>query len=104
MDWLVTKSGGFMWEPWGVLATLIGVLVLFATERFRVDVAALLGVAVLMLTGILTPEEAFAGLGSPTIVMLGAVFIVGGAMQESGVLDLVGGRLVRLLPGASSGW
>ncbi len=98
MDWLVTKSGGWMWEPWAVLATLVGVLFLFATERFRVDVAALLGVAVLMLTGILAPEEAFAGLGSPTIVMLGAVFIVGGAMQESGVLDLVGGRLVRLLP------
>ncbi|MGE4179379.1 MAG: SLC13 family permease [Limisphaerales bacterium] len=89
---------GWNWEPWAVLTMLGAMLYLFASERFRVDVIALLGVTLLMLTGILEPEEAFAGLGSPTIVMLGAVFIVGGAMQESGVLDLVGGRLVRILP------
>ncbi|MBL9129510.1 MAG: SLC13 family permease, partial [Verrucomicrobiales bacterium] len=68
------------------------------TERFRVDVVGMIGLLVLMMAGILSPEEAFAGLGSPTIVMLGAVFVVGGAMVESGVLDLVGGKLVKLLP------
>lgn len=98
MQWFVSNSGEVLWEPWAVLGTLGVVMYLFATERFRVDVVALLGVVVLMLTGILGSEEAFAGLGSPTIVMLGAVFIVGGAMQESGVLDLVGGWIVRVLP------
>lgn len=98
MQWIVSNTGMLLWQPWAVLALLGALLYLFATERFRVDVLALLGVTVLMLSGILSPEQAFAGFGSPTIVMLGAVFIVGGAMQESGVLDLVGGRLVRLLP------
>lgn len=94
----MSQNGAVSWQPWLVLGTLAGLMYLFATERFRVDVVALLGLVALMLTGILSPEEAFAGLGSPTIVMLGAIFVVGGAMQESGVLDLVGGKLVSLLP------
>jgi di/tricarboxylate transporter len=86
------------WQAWAVLGLLVAVVALFASERLRVDIIALLGVGALIVLGILRPEQAYAGFGSPTIIMLGAVFMIGGAMQETGVLDLVGTRLVRWLP------
>jgi di/tricarboxylate transporter len=86
------------WQAWAVLGLLTLVVVLFATEKLRVDVVALLGVTALMLLGILTPEQAFAGFGNPTLVMLAAVFLIGGALQETGILDLIGSRLVQYLP------
>src|SRR5690554_5390269 len=86
------------WQAWTVLGLLTLMVVLFATEKLRVDVVALVGLTALMLLGILTPEQAFAGFGNPTIVMLAAVFLIGGALQETGMLDLIGSRLVQYLP------
>lgn len=44
------------------------------------DLAALLSLLALSLTGILTPAEAFAGFGDPTGIMIAGLFVVGGAM------------------------
>ncbi len=87
-----------VWHPWAVLALLAVVIILFATEKLRIDFIALLGVAALIGLGVLTPEQAFAGFGNITIVVLASVFIIGAALQETGVLDLVGTHLVRWLP------
>ena len=66
-----------------------------------------------MAAGILTPMEAFAGFGSDFIIMLAAIFVISGALQQTGVLDLVGSRLLlkiaQLRPAALltrdvSGW
>ncbi len=86
------------WQAWAVIGLLLLMVVLFATERFRVDVVGLLGVSALMLLRILTPDKAFAGFGSSTIVMLGSVFLIGGALQETGVLEWIGSRAVGYLP------
>jgi di/tricarboxylate transporter len=91
------------WQAWLVIGLLILVVVLFARETLRFDLVGVLGLALLMIFGVLTPEQAFAGFGSPIIVMLGAVFIIGGALQETAVLDLIGERLVRVLP-RGEGW
>ncbi len=86
------------WQAWAVLGLLAGMVGLFATERIRVDVVALLGLVSLVFLGILSADEAFAGFGSETLVMLGAVFLIGAAFQEAGVLDALGSRIIRLLP------
>jgi di/tricarboxylate transporter len=51
---------------------------------------------VLILSGVLTPSEAFAGFSSDFIIILASIFVVSGAMQETGVLDRIGSVLVRL--------
>jgi di/tricarboxylate transporter len=71
-------------EPWVVLVVLAALVALFATEKLRVDIVALLGLAALMVSGILAPKRLLPGSAAPTIVMLGAVFVIGGALQESG--------------------
>ena len=60
-----------------VFGILGGAIVLFALGRPRVDVVAILVVLALILSGVLTPREAFAGFGDPVVVLIAAIFIVG---------------------------
>ena len=78
----------------GFLFALLAVMVyLFLTEKLPVDLTAFLGLAVLIFTGYLTPAEAFTGFSSPAVITMLSVFIVGAALLETGVADIIGGRI-----------
>lgn len=78
-----------------LLLILIAALVLFALERFPVDVTALSVVIVLIFTGLLTPEEAFAGFGSSTVMLIFGLLIQTEALSRTGVVDYAGRLLFR---------
>lgn len=76
---------------------LLGVtIVLFSLERLPVDIVTLLAICVLVIAGILTPEDAFKGFGSETLIILGSVFILGGALQQTGLLERIANSILRL--------
>lgn len=77
-------------EPWIVIGLLIGAIILFATEKLSVDVVTLLLLVALVMTGILTIDEAFEGFSSGIVVMLASIFVIGAAMRDTGVLDGLG--------------
>lgn len=79
-----------------VLLLFVLALVLFISEKISVDVVTLILLALLMLTGILTPAQAFSGFASDVIVILGSISIVCAALQSSGVLDFLVAALLRL--------
>ena len=79
-----------------VLAILLLALVLFVTERLRVDVVALVVLVSLVLTGLVTPEKALSGFSNPAVVTVWAVFILSGGLTRTGVANLVGRYLLRL--------
>ena len=68
----------------------------FATGRLRSDVVALCALLLLLLTGILTPEEALAGFSNPIVIMMIGLFVVGGAIFRTGLAAKIGGSLMRL--------
>lgn len=79
-----------------VLGLLVVAILLFSSEKFTVDVVTLGLLVVLMATRILTPAEAFAGFGSDFIVILGSIFVISASLQQTGILDLVGSRLLKI--------
>lgn len=79
-----------------VLGILIIAVGLFISDRLRVDLVALLVLLSLILTGLLTPEAAFAGFASPAVITVWAVFIISGAMFQSGVADMLARQMLRL--------
>jgi di/tricarboxylate transporter len=79
-----------------VLGILAGAVVLFVSEKLRVDVVAMIVLATLGLTGLVTPEEAFSGFSSPAVITVWAVFIVSGGLTRSGVADLIARQVIRL--------
>jgi len=71
-------------------------VVLFVTERLRIDLVALLVLGSLALTGLVTPTEALSGFSNPAVVTVWAVFILSGGLSRTGVANLVGRQVMRL--------
>jgi len=92
----------FTFEMGLVLGLLLLAVVLFSLESISVDVVTLSMLVVLVTAGILTPGEAFAGFSDDIIIILASIFIIGGALQETGVLDEIGGRLASLAKGSEN--
>jgi di/tricarboxylate transporter len=79
-----------------VLVILGGAVILFVTERLRVDLVALLVLASLALTGLVTPAQALSGFSSAAVVTVWAMFILSGGLTQSGVAGLIGQQILRL--------
>ena len=88
-----------------VFGVLIVAIALFAWGRIRVDIVAILVVLALMLSNVLTPDEALAGFGNPVVILIVAIFIVGEGLVNTGVayrlgeavMGLGGGNETRLI-------
>ena len=69
------------------LAVLILAVVLFISGALAPELTGLLSVGLLMATGVLNPQEALAGFGSPALITLLGLFPVSAALFKSGALD-----------------
>jgi di/tricarboxylate transporter len=77
-----------------VLFLLVAAIVLFATEVLSVDIITLILLIILIVSGVLSPDQAFAGFGSDFIIITASMFVISGAMRDSGVLELIGDNFV----------
>ena len=69
------------------LIVLILAVVLFISGILAPELTGLLSVALLMSTGVLPPQKALAGFGSPALITLMGLFAVSAALFKSGALD-----------------
>jgi len=76
---------------------LIGLaVVLFVNKRVSFDVASLIIMASLMLTGILTPAEGLSGFSNSATITIACMFILSEGLAQTGALDQVGDLFLRL--------
>ncbi len=80
-------------ELWLTLAILLSMLVLFISNRLRLDLVALMGLLALTLTGLITTNEALAGFSDSVVLMIAALFVVGAGLFQTGVADALGRRV-----------
>src|SRR6185437_14288619 len=83
------------WNIVIVLTLRVSTVRLIALGLFTVDVITLIMLLILVATKVLSPADAFSGFSEEIIVMLASIFVIGGALQETGVLDAVIGKLTR---------
>ena len=81
------------------LIILIITVAMFIWGRVRADIVALTALAALLVFGILTPTEALAGFSSPIVIMMIGLFVVGGAIMQTGLAKLTGNKLMALSHG-----
>jgi len=79
-----------------VLTLLVIAIILFATEKVSVDIVTLIMLIVLCATRIVSPEEAYAGFSSDFIVILASIFVLTAALEETGILEFMISRLVKI--------
>ena len=68
---------------------IIIALVLFVTEFFPIDVTALVVLGLLLIFGLVTPDESLSGFSNPAVITIGCLFIMSYALQKSHVLEYV---------------
>jgi di/tricarboxylate transporter len=86
-------------EILAVLSVLAVAVILFVTERLRVDVVALLMLVTLALTGLVTPKQALSGFSNPAVITVIFVFILSAGLARSGIASLLGRQVLRLAAG-----
>lgn len=83
-------------HAWITLATLLGATVLLLGGWIPMAATALLVPVVLAATGTVTPEEALAGFGNHAAISIGATFVLGAGLKESGLATLLARGLERI--------
>jgi di/tricarboxylate transporter len=84
----------------GFLFAVLAVMVyLFLTERLPIDLTAFLGLVVILFAGFIEPSEAFTGFSSTAVITMLSIFILSGALDQTGLADIVG-RRVHAMVGA----
>ena len=94
-----------------VFGLLAATIILFVSDRLRLDLVAMLALLALLLLGLLTPAEALAGFADPIVLIIAGLFVVGGGLFHSGVADAAGPgladdyrRVVEFNPGHRRVW
>jgi len=78
------------------LSILIIAIILFISERLSIDLVALLVLCALVLTDMVTADEALAGFSSPAVVTVWAVFILSAGLANTGVAGWLGQQVMRM--------
>lgn len=79
-----------------VFILLGAAILLFVFDLLRVDLVGMLMMVLLPLTGVISPEEALAGLSSNAVVSIIAVMILGAALNKTGVMNEVAAQIIRV--------
>lgn len=85
------------------LTILAITIILFVNGRIRADIVALCALAAMLLLGILTPEEALAGFSSTVVIMMVGLFVVGGAILQTGLAKAASQKIMKLAAGSDIG-
>jgi len=79
-----------------VLGLVFVAVILFATEKLPVDLVALIIMATLLGTGIISLEEGLSGFSNPATVTIGAMFVLSAGLFKTGAVNSVGVLLTQL--------
>jgi len=78
------------------IATLLLVAAGFVWGKVRADIVALIALLILTTSGVITTQEALSGFSNPIVIMMVSLFIVGGAIFNTGLAKKLGAGLSHL--------
>lgn len=85
-----------------VLAILAVAIILFITERVRVDVVALIVLVSLAISNLISPAEALSGFSNIAVVTVWAMLILSAGLSRTGVAKILGRGLLRFAGGGET--
>ena len=81
---------------WTAIAILAISAVSFAIGKLRSDIVALCALVLLLFFHILTPDEALSGFSNSIVIMMIGLFVVGGAIFQTGLAKMISSHLLKL--------
>ena len=95
MNLITVVSNNF--DAFITVVVLIVSIILFINNTIAPELTGLLCVGIFIATGVLSPEKALAGFGSPSLITLMGLFAVSSALFKSGALDRVRELILSLI-------
>jgi di/tricarboxylate transporter len=89
----VASLGSLGLNAWITVAVVIGLVGALMADWGRPDLVLLSGLSVLLVSGVVSPSEAFAGFSNSAVLTVGALYVVAGGVQHTEALS----RLDRVL-------
>jgi len=80
-----------------VLGLIFLAFILFVTEKFSLDVTALLILTILFLGGFLSIDEAISGFSNPAVITISLLFVLSYALQKTRILEYLIVRINQLV-------
>lgn len=78
------------------LTILVLSAIFFMNGKIRSDVVALCALVLLLVFQILTPEEALSGFSNSIVIMMVGLFVVGGAIFQTGLAKMISAKILRM--------
>lgn len=85
------------WQMLIVFGLLAATFALMVWEKLSLDLVSMLAFSTLLVTGVLTPAEAFAVFSNAAAITVACMFILSAALERTGVIEAIGHRLNRLV-------
>jgi di/tricarboxylate transporter len=89
-------SSNVSWQAWATVAVIAMAMALFASEKLRIDLIALLVLGILVMLGIVSPVEALSGFSNEATVTVAAMFALSLGIERSGALEPLSRLLMRI--------
>ncbi|RIK37927.1 MAG: SLC13 family permease [Chloroflexi bacterium] len=80
-------------QEWVLIAIILAALVTIVFDWLRADLVAIIVLAVLPLTGVITVQEAFSGFSRSVVITIIGLFIITQALEDAGVVQWIAGRM-----------
>lgn len=84
------------WQAWATVAVIVAAMALFASEKVRIDLVALMTLAALVILGIVSPVEALSGFSNEATVTVAAMFALSLGIERSGALEPLSRLLMKI--------
>ena len=76
-------------DGWFTLGCVGVALIAMASGRISADLTMLGALVIVMLAGVIGPVEALAGFAHPSVIMIGALFVLAGGLVETGAMRML---------------
>ncbi len=83
-----------VWQPVLTAVVIVLMLAVLATGRFGTDLVMLGVLTIFLLSGIITPNDAFAGFSNAGLMTVAFLYIVATGLHETGGMHLITDRLI----------
>ncbi len=77
------------------LVLLVFAIIMFVTEKLPLALTSMIVCIALVLTGVLEVKDAFAGFTNTNVILFVAMFVVGGALFNTGMANKMGGIVTK---------
>ncbi|MBK1650923.1 SLC13 family permease [Halorhodospira halochloris] len=82
------------WEAWLTAVVLITLLTILIGTRAAPDMVFLAALAVLLVSGVIEPQQAFSGLANPGVLTVAVLYVVVAGIRETGGIQWISQRLL----------